>query len=152
MADSSLDYAKTLRTYFDDWLETEEGKQHPFANYLSQAPDFFHLLCKLFADSDIKESEKAKLGMTIVYFVSPIDLIPEAVKGPSGYLDDIALTAYIAKNLINHGYLENVKSHWQGKGDIATIIEAILTDAGNMLGDSIWQKLKAHANNKLNLA
>ena len=38
---------------------------------------------------------------TIVYIISPIDLIPEGFLGPLGFADDAALIAYLIKRIID---------------------------------------------------
>ncbi len=49
------------------------------------APDLLHLLCKLTIDEDVPVKERAKLAAAIAYFISPIDLVPEAIVGIIGY-------------------------------------------------------------------
>ena len=82
MANQDGDYYQQLRSKFKAWLQTEEGKNHKWQEYLLAAPDLFHLLCKLSIDSDVPVKEKAKLAGVLAYFISPIDLIPEAIIGP----------------------------------------------------------------------
>ena len=76
MADQDTGYYQELRNKFKSWIQTKEGKDHKWSEYLLAAPDLFHLLCKLSIDKDVPVKEKAKLAGVIAYFVSPIDLIP----------------------------------------------------------------------------
>jgi uncharacterized membrane protein YkvA (DUF1232 family) len=39
------------------------------------------------------------LVLAIIYFVSPIDVIPEAIFGPIGYVDDFGLLLFVLKLL-----------------------------------------------------
>ncbi|MGH1362844.1 MAG: YkvA family protein [Calditrichia bacterium] len=53
----------------------------------------------------IEQEEKPKsiwgiLILTILYLVSPIDLLPEALLGPLGFIDDAALFAYLIKRFL----------------------------------------------------
>ena len=84
---SNDDFYKKLRIKIRDWLKNDEGKNNKFAEYLMFAPDLFHLLCKLSIDKDVLAVEKAKLVGAIAYFVTPVDLIPEVLSGPLGYVD-----------------------------------------------------------------
>jgi uncharacterized membrane protein YkvA (DUF1232 family) len=37
-----------------------------------------------------------------LYFISPVDLVPEALTGPFGYVDNIAVAAYVLNGTINN--------------------------------------------------
>lgn len=84
------DYYQRLREKFRKWASSDEGKNNKFAEFLMLVPDFFHLICKLAMDKRIDLEARGALGLVIVYFVSPIDLIPEGIVGPVGYVDDLA--------------------------------------------------------------
>jgi len=136
------DFYQRLRKKLRDWAETEAGKNYKYAEYLLLVPDFFHLLCKLALDKDIPVKEKAKLAGAIVYFVSPVDVIPEALVGPVGYIDDLALSAYVLNGIINKTDPEIVLKHWAGEGDILALIKRVLEKADEMVGSGLWKKLK----------
>jgi uncharacterized membrane protein YkvA (DUF1232 family) len=87
------DFYKSMRERIRVWL-AKKGKHYRYADFLLFAPDLFHLISKLVLDERIPVRHKARLGAAIAYFVSPVDLIPEAVVGPVGYIDDIILAAY----------------------------------------------------------
>ena len=139
---NNKDFYQKLRGQFRDWCTTDEGKTNKFAEYLMFAPDLFHLLCKLSLDKDVPAIEKAKLAGVIAYFVSPVDLLPEAILGPVGYVDDIALAAYVLNNLVNKTDEEIVRKHWVGDEDVLNVIQRILYIADTMVGSGIWSKLK----------
>ncbi len=47
--------------------------------------------------------KKGLLGLaivTILYVLSPVDLLPEAILGPLGLIDDAALIAYLIKRIM----------------------------------------------------
>lgn len=134
------DYYQKLRKKFRNWMQSEDGKTNKWSEYLMAAPDLFHLLCKLSVDKDVPAKEKAKLVGAITYFISPMDLIPELILGPIGYVDDIALSAYVLNSLINKTDPEIVKKHWAGDGDILILIKHILDIADEMVGVN-WKKL-----------
>lgn len=105
------------------------------------APDLFHLLTKLAIDPDVPSSKKVKLAGIIAYFISPLDFLPEMLLGPVGYLDDIALTAYILNDIINEVDPQIVRRNWTGTKDILVLIKTILANANNMVGSGAWKKL-----------
>ena len=142
MADQDIGYYRELRNKFKSWIQTKEGRDHKWSEYLLATPDLFHLLCKLSIDKDVPVKEKAKLAGVIAYFVSPIDLIPEAIVGPIGYIDDVSLAAYVLNQIVNNTDPEVIKKHWAGEGDVLELIQRILERADEMIGSGLWVKLK----------
>ena len=137
-----IDFYQKLRIKIKTWLESDKGKQNKWAEYLMFAPDLFHLLCKLSLDPEVPTKEKAKLATAIAYFISPVDLLPEAFTGPVGYVDDIALAAYVLNSIINNTGEEIVVKHWAGDRDVLNVIQQILKVADEMLGSGLWRKVK----------
>lgn len=138
------DFYQSFRKKIREWLKAD-GKSSKWAEYLIFAPDLFHVLCKLSIDNDVPVKEKAKLAAAIAYFVSPLDLVPEAIVGPIGYVDDIALAAYVLNSIINNSDPAIVRRHWAGDIDVLELIQQILHVADEMVGSGLWHKLKGLA-------
>ncbi|NQV30903.1 MAG: DUF1232 domain-containing protein [Candidatus Marinimicrobia bacterium] len=136
------DFYQKMRAEIRGWLQTKTGKSTQWSEYLLLAPDLFHLLAKLAMDKDVPSSEKAKIAGALAYFISPIDLIPEALFGPIGYLDDVALAAYVINSVMKNCDPAIVTRHWAGEQDILTLVRQIVDVAADMLGNNIWDKLK----------
>jgi uncharacterized membrane protein YkvA (DUF1232 family) len=135
------DFYQALRARIAEWLE-RKGKGYRHAQILLLAPDLFHLLTRLMLDRRIPVAEKAGLGAALAYFISPIDLLPEAFLGPVGYVDDVALAALALSRLINAGHGEVAKELWAGDGDLLDAIRQILEVADQALGSGLWERLK----------
>jgi len=140
--DHEMDFYQKLRVKFKDWLSTEEGQTSTWAEYLMFAPDLFHLLCKLVIDPDVSNQDKAKLAGAIVYFISPVDLLPEALLGPLGFADDIAVAAWVLNSMVNHINQDIVRNHWAGEEDVLQVIQKIIGEADQMIGSGLWDKIK----------
>jgi uncharacterized membrane protein YkvA (DUF1232 family) len=142
MEDRNSDYYQRLRAQVRVWAGTDKGSSHRWTEYLLFAPDLFHLMWKLSVDPDVSGKDKIKLAAAIAYFISPIDLIPEAIVGPIGYLDDIVLAAHVLNGIVNHTDPEVLRRHWCGDDDVLDVIRRILATADNMVGSGVWKKLK----------
>jgi len=136
------DFYKKLRNDVKTLLDKNLDKGNRWADYVLAAPDLFHLLCKLSVDREVPPKKKIKLIAGIAYFISPIDLLPEAFLGPIGYLDDIAVAAYIVNDLVNDVDPQIVRKHWAGEQDILDLIKTILANADKMIGGKLWEKIK----------
>ncbi|AGL03450.1 YkvA family protein [Desulfoscipio gibsoniae] len=136
------DFYLSLRWKIKDWLN-KDGSNNKWAEYIMLAPDLFYLLYKLTLDREVLVADKAKLVAAIAYFISPIDIVPEALLGPAGYVDDIAVAAYVLNSIINNTDPDVVRKHWAGEGDVLEVIQRILKIADKMIGSGLWHKLKA---------
>ena len=145
--DKELDFYEKLRLKIVNWLDTKTGRENKWADYLLLVPDFFYLLIKLATDDDVPSHEKAKLILAIAYFISPIDLLPEAFLGPIGYLDDLALSAFVLNGIINNVSPEIVQKYWSGDGEVLLLIKGIIAKADEMIGSGLWKKIKKVVNN-----
>lgn len=136
------DFYRSLRARVDAWLGSEEGRGSQWADYVMLAPDLVHLLIKLSVDGDVPLGQKAKVAGALAYFMSPIDIIPEALGGPPGLLEDVALTAYVLKGILNETDPEVVRRHWAGERDLLELIRNIIERADVMLGAVAWRRVK----------
>ncbi len=140
------DFYQKMRTDVRTWLQSKTGKSSQWSEYVLLAPDLFHLLAKLALDKDVPPSEKAKIAGALAYFVSPIDLIPEALFGPIGYLDDVALAAFVINSIMKNSDPAIVTRHWAGEQNILELVQQIVDVGSDMLGNKIWDKLKKLVN------
>lgn len=137
-----MDFYQQLRARMKSWMESEEGKTNKWAEVLMSGPDLFHLLCKLALDKEVLVNDKAKLAGALVYFIAPLDLVAEAFLGPVGYMDDIAIAAFVINSIIHNTDPDIVRKHWAGEGDVLDLVKRILNSADNMIGSGLWAKIR----------
>jgi uncharacterized membrane protein YkvA (DUF1232 family) len=136
------DYYKKIRTQIHAWVEGK-GATHKYAEYVLLAPDLVHLLVCLTLDDRVDTASKARLGAALAYFISPIDLMPEALLGPVGYMDDVAVACLALNSVLNKpGNREAAREHWQGDQDLLVVIQKVLAIASEMLGTRIWKSVQ----------
>lgn len=131
-----------LRNNISNWLDDKANLNYKWREYLFVVPDIFYLIIKLIQDPDVPQSHKLKLVAAMTYFISPIDIMPEAILGPIGYLDDLGIAAYVLNDLLNSVDPQIVKRNWVGDEDILYLIKKILLNAENFLGKGIWERVK----------
>jgi len=136
------DFYQRMRSDIREWLQTKTGQAYKWSEYLLLAPDLFHLLAKLAMDKDVPSTEKAKIAGALAYFISPIDLVPEAMFGPIGYLDDVALAAYVINSVIKNSDPLIVTRHWAGEQNVLELVQQIVAVGADMLGSKLWEKLR----------
>ena len=131
-----------LRKTITNWLNDKTNIDYKWREYLLVVPDIFYLLVKLIQDPEVPQSKKVKLVSAVAYFISPIDILPEAILGPIGYLDDLGLAAYILNDLINSIDPQIVRRNWVGDTDILYVIKRILINIDNIIGKGIWERVR----------
>lgn len=136
------DFYQNFRKKMQEWVNSKDGRLNKFADILLFGPDLFHLLCKLSIDENVSASDKAKLAAAILYFVSPVDFLPEGILGPAGFADDIAIAAYVLNSVVNHTDPEVVRKHWAGDEDVLKVIKQILDVADKMVGGGLMKKIR----------
>ena len=62
-------------------------------SFLFHLPDFVRLYWSLFWDKRAPVLPKIALALAIIYFISPIDLIPDFAIPGVGYIDDLVILA-----------------------------------------------------------
>jgi uncharacterized membrane protein YkvA (DUF1232 family) len=134
------DFYRSLRRRIRDWL-AGKGKAYRYADMLWVAPDLLHLLCRLVVDRRVPSADKARLAAAIAYFVSVFDFMPEFILGPVGYLDDVALAAFVLHKLIGEGLADVAKEHWAGDGDLLQVLQRILDLSNQAIGSGLWSRL-----------
>lgn len=116
------DFYQRWRVRVREWAE---GK--PLVRQLADAgfagPDLSHLLVRLMADGRVALFHKAKLAIALAYVASPIDLMPEALVGPIGILDDIAVVAWALQGLLREENWHVVSDHWAGDERVLLLLQ-----------------------------
>ncbi len=111
------------------------------SEYLLLLPDFFMLLCRLFADKRVKKSQKLFIGAVIAYIIMPLDFIPDFIP-VIGYLDDLILVVY-ALNMILNEVDENILlENWAGSNSVLYNLQSISNLAEKFIDNKVLSKIK----------
>lgn len=127
-----------LRGRLEHWAQERQVPEQQL-EYLLAAPDLFVLLSRLALDPRVSATAKAKVATGLVYFLSPVDLVPDFL-GPVGFLDDVVVAAYIVYalceelNALDPSILEE---HWEGEGDALQRATDIVARAEDVLGKGL---------------
>lgn len=128
------DFYEKLREKITTFLETKTGKANKFAPYLLFAPDMFHLLTKALLDDRIDGKSKAIIGSGLLYFIAPLDFLPEGIIGPGGFMDDIIVATFIINMLLNKFSPEILEEHWAGDYKLLDALKKISETSDGLLG------------------
>ena len=112
------------------------------ANFLLFLPNMAMLLGRLLKDARVPTAEKALFVAAILYFIMPIDLIPDIFPF-IGQIDDVYLIALTLLRLVNRTDERVVRENWSGGGDIVALADSIASIAPAFLPKRVARVLSA---------
>ena len=86
-------------------------------------PNLVHLFRGLLHDPRVSRGSKGWIWFALVWFLSPIDLIPEFIP-VAGPLDDVIVAGLVLRHVLRRTDREIVTAHWRGE---PSTLDAILT-------------------------
>jgi uncharacterized membrane protein YkvA (DUF1232 family) len=131
-------FYRRLRERVVDWLADHRGER--FADVILLAPDLFVLLGRLMLDGRVAIGDRAVVAGALLYFLSPIDVIPD-VFFPVGAVDDVVAAVIALNAILNHTDPAIIREHWEGNDDILAVIQRITDQADALLGSGALRRL-----------
>lgn len=119
-----------------------DGEQG-YAEHIPKAPLLFRLLEALALEAEVSTEGKAQIAVVLSYFSAPQDEVPEAVVGPSGYVDDVALAALTVKEIADRAGTDVVRRCWPEEEDPGPVIDEVLRFARYAMGTETWRRVRA---------
>ncbi len=133
-----------MREGIRQYLERKGSLAGTTGEYLLLAPDFFVLLWRLINDPRVSSKNKVMLGSGLAYYLFPLDIMPEGLMGPLGYIDDLVFAVYLLNKILHDTDVEVLRKHWSGRDDVLESIRRVLHAADNLVGSDILGRLKKH--------
>ena len=143
-AAQAQDFYKRTRAKIVKWAQGA-GAGKAITNYVLLIPDLMALIVRLMADPRVSTQLKAEIAAASAYVIIPIDLLPEAVMGPAGLIDDAIVAVYALNRVVKiMGQAgENVlRQYWDGEDDILFVIEDLLGKADEFVTGKVWAGIK----------
>jgi len=144
MGDPGFEFYRRLHRDVTIWLDSE-GRDFPHAPLVALVPDMFQTISSLCLDEALSRAERAKVLGAVIYFVAPVDFLPERLAGGAGYLDDVALAAYVLKAVATTRGPDFVARYWIGDGELMPLLDEILGSVEAIIGAELWRKITATA-------
>ena len=142
-----LSFYDRLREKILHAIEKREGKRgakltEGAVRALLLVPDVFILLMRLALDKRVPTSTRALIGGALAYFVLPVDMLPEALLGGAGFLDDLVLATAVLAQAFGGDLEPYARKHWSGSEDLRVVLKDITETAQSLLGQNLYDKLR----------
>jgi uncharacterized membrane protein YkvA (DUF1232 family) len=103
-------------------------------------PNIIKLIGRLIRDPRVPRRAKISLGLALAYVISPIDIIPEVIP-VVGWADDVIIVMFAIDSLIDRAGSEVVEEHWDGPGDLLSLVRDVVGLSRNFVPKRISQIL-----------
>ena len=114
-----------FKEFYDALKENLSGYDGEYASFIDYGPALYKLLSNLlmFYGKYLSNEDKLKISAAIAYYVVPLDVIPEQIYGPYGYVDDIFISVYVLKIIIDKYGIEISQKLWDEEEDLEEVIK-----------------------------
>ena len=138
-----LSFYDRLRVRLTAGAESRTGKAgRAVSEILLLAPDLFILLARLSLDPQVPTAARRFIVGATVYFMTPIDLLPEAFIGPTGYLEDVVLAAALLSVALGPDLEPMAERYWNGSKRLRVVLRDVADLSYNVLGENLYSRLQ----------
>ena len=128
--------ASEFKDFYCTLIENLENYEGEYASFIDCGPSLFKLLCDVL-DEDIDKSSRLEVNAAISYYVVPMDVIPEQVYGPYGYIDDIYISVFVLRKVAHELGYDFLQELWSNDEDVENIIEICFKETVEVLEDKV---------------
>jgi uncharacterized membrane protein YkvA (DUF1232 family) len=126
-------------------LHAVEAKAGRFSEAAVEAlllvPDVFILLVRLALDPEVPKQARALIAGALAYFVLPVDLLPEALLGAGGFLEDLVLASSVLSHAFGGELEPYAKKHWSGSHELQHVLQRVTAGAHRFLETKVLDRL-----------
>ncbi|MDX1501291.1 MAG: DUF1232 domain-containing protein [Thermoanaerobaculia bacterium] len=111
------------------------------AEALLLAPDLLLLLARLSLDPRVPVEHRRLIGGALLYFLAPVDLLPEAFVGVGGFLDDLVLACGVLASAFGPELEPLAASHWSGRREIGEVLRDVSRVGEALVGGHVMKRI-----------
>ena len=138
-----LSFYDRLRRRLTRGAQSHAGKAgRAVSEVLLLAPDLFILMARLSLDAQVPTAARRFIVGATIYFIVPVDLLPEAFVGPAGYLEDVVLAAALLSVVLGGELEPMAERYWNGSQRLRVVLRDVADVAYNVLGDNLYSRLQ----------
>jgi len=131
-----------LRRRIVEALERRGRLGRALSEPLMLAPDLLVLLARLCMDRDVSPASRRLIVGALAYFLTPVDMLPEAFLGVGGFLDDVVLASLVLSHSLDAELEPLAVKHWSGNQNLRVVLADVSGAGAALLGVSLYDRLK----------
>ncbi len=148
-SERTQDFYQRTRAKIVNWAQNA-GAGKDVTNYILIVPDIVALMARLMQDPRVAASIKAEIAAASAYIVIPVDLMPEAIMGPAGLIDDAIVGMFALNRLVKAmGTVgeDILRQYWDGDEDVVLVMNRLLENADQFVTGKVWNGIKTFMSN-----
>jgi uncharacterized membrane protein YkvA (DUF1232 family) len=140
MNEEEKSFYEKIRDRVKKMVEDIHPNLSAYSKYILLFPDIFMLLIRLLQDKRIEARYKVIITATVGYLLSPVDIIPDFFGG-LGFVDDIALSAFVLNKLLREIPQDIILENWYGEDSLIETIKNLTDWVNKVLPKSTIEKI-----------
>ena len=126
-----------FRDFYDTLIENLNSYEEEYDSFIDYGPELYKLLCSCLNHKELNSDLRLSISAAIAYYVVSMDVIPEAIYGPRGYIDDIYISVFVLRKVAHELGYEFLQELWEDDEDIENIIEICFKESVEVLEDRV---------------
>ena len=125
-----------FKDFYDLLIDNLESYVEDYDTFIDYGPRLYKLLCDCLNEEIINGDLRINISAAIAYYVVPMDVIPEQIYGPYGYIDDNYISVYVlgkVANTLGYDFLQHI---WDGDDDVESIIKLCYRESVKRLNNN----------------
>jgi len=127
-----LDNYQDYHEIIENYLKSYHGNYNKIIDY---SPILLKLLTDILNEKVLSSEHRLKICAALGYFVAPLDVIPESIYGPDGFIDDLFVCCYVLRGITNEFGFDFVESLWKSDKEFEDVLEKCYNESETILGD-----------------
>jgi uncharacterized membrane protein YkvA (DUF1232 family) len=133
-----LDWYRSFRKKSIAWLDSGAYKLGEYVMFL---PDLVYFLTSILLHPKVDTGKKVLTVAMVVYYISPIDFLPEAFLGLLGLFDDAVVIIFVLNKLFNKLPQTTTLSSWPGSRRVFYSLQQNLLKIDGYIGSGLISKI-----------
>lgn len=133
---------ENFKDFFDVLSENLESYKGDYASFIDHGPTLYKLLTDVLNEKSINKDIRLEISAAIAYYVIPMDIIPEQIYGPYGYIDDIFISTYVIKKIAETLGYEFLEKYWIGTEKLESVVDECFERSNEVLDDKTDEILR----------
>ena len=127
-----MDKYQAYHEIIKNYLESYHGNYNKIIDY---SPVLLKLLTDILNEKVLSSEHRLKICAALGYFVAPLDVIPESIHGPDGFIDDLFVCCYVLKEITDEFGFGFVDSLWKSDEEFVIVLQKCYNESESILGN-----------------
>lgn len=105
-------------------------------------PDILLLLIRIVLDPSVPRETRAVVGGGLAYFLLPLDVVPEILVGPPGYVEDLLVASTVLAFAFGDDLERRAERYWSGSDGLRRVLGDIAETSSRLLGVDVERRVE----------